>query len=154
MKLAIGSDHAGYPLKAHLVEFLRARGHEVLDMGTDSAERSVDFSDYAGAVAEKVAAGEVERGIVICGSGVGASIAANKVPGAYAATCHDTYSAHQGVEHDNMNVLSLGGRIIGTALAEELVTAFLGAEFQAHEERLIRRYNKVKAIEATYSKQA
>ncbi len=154
MKLAIGSDHAGYPLKAHLVEFLRAQGHEVLDVGTDNAERSVDYPDYARAVAEKVASGEVERGIAICGSGVGASIAANKVPGVYAAICHNTYSAHQGVEHDNMNVLSLGGRIVGTALAEELVMAFLSATFQAHEERLARRYHKVKAIEATYSKQA
>jgi len=154
MKLALGSDHAGYPLKAHLVEFLRAQGHDVLDMGTDSAERSVDYPDYARAVAEKVAAGEVDRGIAICGSGVGASIASNKVPGVYAAVCHNIYSAHQGVEHDNMNVLCLGGRIIGVTLAEELVKAFLSATFQAHEERLTRRLNKVKAIEATYSKHA
>ncbi len=153
MKLALGSDHAGYPLKAHLVAFLRAQGHEVLDLGTDSPDRSVDYPDYARAVAEKVAAGEVERGLAICGSGVGASIAANKVPGVYAAMCHDTYSAHQGVEHDNMNVLALGARIIGVALAEEIVQAFLGAQFQADEERLIRRHNKVKAIEATYSQQ-
>ncbi len=153
MKIALGSDHAGYPLKAHLVEFLRAQGHEVLDVGTESAERSVDYPDYARAVAEKVAAGEVERGVAICGSGVGASIAANKVRGVYAALCHDTYSAHQGVEHDNMNVLALGARIIGVALAEEIVQAFLGARFQTEAERHVRRHNKVKAIEAACAKQ-
>ncbi len=152
MKLALGADHAGYPLKAYLVDFLRAQGHEVLDLGTDNPDQSVDYPDYALAVAEKVAAGEVERGIAVCGSGVGASIAANKVSGVYAAMCHDTYSAHQGVEHDNMNVLCLGARIIGVALAEELVKAFLSARFQANAERHVRRHNKVKAIEATYSK--
>jgi ribose 5-phosphate isomerase B len=147
MKLAIGSDHAGYPLKANLVTYLRAQGHEVLDLGTDNATDSVDYPDYAQAVAEKVVAGEVERGLVVCGSGVGACIAANKVPGAYAAMCHDTYSAHQGVEHDNMNVLCLGSRIVGQALAEELVEAYLGASFEANEARHVRRHNKVKAIE-------
>ncbi|MCD4686709.1 MAG: ribose 5-phosphate isomerase B [Anaerolineae bacterium] len=147
MKLAIGSDHAGYPLKAYLVTYLRAQGHEVLDLGTDNAEQSVDYPDYAQAVAEKVAAGEVERGLIVCGSGVGANVAANKVPGVYAGLCHDTYSAHQGVEHDNMNVLCLGSRIVGQAVAEELVDAFLGATFEAHEDRHVRRHNMVKAIE-------
>lgn len=147
MKLAIGSDHAGYLLKAHLVTFLRAQGHDVLDLGTDNATDSVDYPDFAQAVAKKVTAGEVKRGIVVCGSGVGACIAANKVPGAYAALCHDTYSAHQGVEHDNMNVLCLGSRIVGQALAEELVEAYLGASFEVHEDRHVRRHNKVKAIE-------
>ena len=137
MKLAIAADHAGFPLKETLAEVLRAQGHEIVDLGTDSAE----------AVARAVVAGEVERGVVVCGSGVGASIAANKVPGIYAALCHDTYSAHQGVEHDNMNVLCLGCRVIGPALAEEIVTAYVGARFQVEEERHVRRHRKVLAIE-------
>lgn len=147
MKLAIAADHAGFPLKETLAKMLREQGHEVVDLGTDSAERAVDYPDFAEAVARAVVAGEVERGIVACGSGVGASIAANKVPGIYAALCHDTYSAHQGVEHDNMNVICLGCRIIGSALAQEIVTAYVGARFEAHEERHIRRHNKVLAIE-------
>lgn len=147
MKIAIGADHAGYPLKAHITEYLRQQGHDIVDLGTDNAEQSVDYPDYARAVTGKVVTGEVERGLLICGSGVGASIAANKVPGIYAALCHDTYSAHQGVEHDNMNVLCLGSRIIGPALAEELVQAFINAQFEADAERHVRRHNKVKAIE-------
>lgn len=147
MKLAIGSDHAGYPLKMYLITYLRAQGHDILDLGADNAADPVDYPDYAQAVAEKVAGGEVTRGLVVCGSGVGASIAANKIPGVYAGMCHDTYSAHQGVEHDNMNVLCLGSRIVGQALANELVDAFLGASFEAHEERFVRRHNKVKALE-------
>lgn len=147
MKIAVGADHAGFPLKAHIVAYVRAQGHEVLDLGTENAEDSVDYPDYAEAVARAVIAGEAERGILVCGSGVGASIAANKVPGIYAALCHDTYSAHQGVEHDNMNVICVGSRVIGQALAEEIVNAFLGARFEAHEARHVRRHNKVKAIE-------
>jgi len=147
MKLAIAADHAGFPLKETLAEVLRAQGHEIVDLGTDSAERAVDYPDFAEAVARAVVAGEVERGVVVCGSGVGASIAANKVPGIYAALCHDTYSAHQGVEHDNMNVLCLGCRVIGPALAEEIVTAYVGARFQVEEERHVRRHRKVLAIE-------
>ncbi len=147
MKIAVGADHAGYPLKAHIAEYLREQGHTIVDLGTDNATHSVDYPDFAKAVTDKVAAGEVERGLLICGSGVGASIAANKVPGIYAAVCHDTYSAHQGVEHDNMNVLCLGSRIIGQALAEELVNAFINARFETDAERHVRRHNKVKAIE-------
>lgn len=147
MKLAIAADHAGFPLKETLAEVLRAQGHEIVDLGTDSTERAVDYPDFAEAVARAVVAGEVERGVVVCGSGVGASIAANKVPGIYAALCHDTYSAHQGVEHDNMNVLCLGCRVIGPALAEEIVTAYVGARFQVEEERHVRRHRKVLAIE-------
>lgn len=147
MKVAIGSDHAGYPLKAHLADFLRGKGYEVTDMGTDDPQRSVDYSDFAQAVSQRVLDGSVERGIVVCGSGVGASITANKIPGIYAALCHDTYSAHQGVEHDNMNVLCLGSRVVGIALAEELVEAFLNAHFEADQERHVRRHNKVRAIE-------
>ena len=147
MKVAIGADHAGYPLKSELVDYLRAAGHEVIDLGTDNPTEPKDYSDYSEAVSRKVLDGSVERGIVVCGSGVGASIAANKIPGIYAALCHDTYSAHQGVEHDNMNVLCLGSRVIGSALAQELVDAFLNAHFEANAERHVRRHNKVLAIE-------
>ncbi len=150
MKIAIGSDHAGYPLKQQLVELLRDQGHEVIDVGTTNAPTPVDYPDFAQAVAQKVVSGAAERGLLVCGSGVGASIAANKVPGIYAGLCHDTYSAHQGVEHDNMNVLCLGSRIVGSALAQELVTAFLNARFESHEERHVRRHNKVRAIEAAF----
>ncbi len=146
MKLAIGADHAGFPLKEYLIKYLRERGHEPVDVGTDS-EQPVDYPDFAAAVAQKVISGEAERGIVVCGSGVGASIAANKIPGIYAALCHDTYSGHQGVEHDNMNVLCLGCRVVGPALAVEIVDAFLGAHFQTNEERHVRRHRKVLAIE-------
>jgi ribose 5-phosphate isomerase B len=147
MKIAIAADHAGYPLKSQLVEFLRAQGHDVLDLGTDNPVDKKDYPDYAQAVAQQIITGAVERGIIVCGSGVGACIAANKFPGIYAALCHDTYSAHQGVEHDNMNVLCLGSRVIGNALAQELVSAFLNARFEADAERHVRRHNKVLAIE-------
>jgi ribose 5-phosphate isomerase B len=147
MKLAIAADHAGYSLKAILVDYLRAQGHDMLDLGTDDPNHASDYPDFAEAVARKVLSGEVERGIVACGSGVGASIAANKVPGIYAALCHDTYSAHQGVEHDNMNVICVGSRVIGPALAQEIIDAFLRASFQADQERHVRRHNKVRAIE-------
>lgn len=147
MKIAIGADHAGYALKTHLIEYLRARGHDVLDLGTDTPDTPSDYPDFAVAVAQKVLDGTCERGLVVCGSGVGASIAANKVPGIYAAMCHDTYSAHQGVEHDNMNVLCLGSRVIGVELAHELVEAFIKAQFESDQERHVRRHNKVRAIE-------
>lgn len=147
MKVAVGSDHAGFPLKASVVTLLQQHGYDVTDIGTDSADVSVDYPDFAYAVAQKVIAGDVERGIIVCGSGVGACIAANKVDGIFAGLCHDTYSAHQGVEHDNMNVLCVGSRVVGPALAEEIVLAFLQARFQEHEERFVRRYNKVIAIE-------
>lgn len=147
MKIAIGSDHAGYPLKTEIVARLSQEGHTVIDLGTDNPDAPKDYPDYALAVGEKVLDGTVERGILVCGSGVGASIAANKITGIYAALCHDTYSAHQGVEHDNMNVLCLGSRVVGSALAQELVDAFLRAQFQSDQERHVRRHNKVLAIE-------
>ncbi len=146
MRVAIGCDHGGFPLKATVLQAVREAGHEVVDFGTHSEDR-VDFPDYAAPVARAVASGEVDRGILLCGSGVGMAIAANKVPGAYASVCHDTYSAHQGVEHDGMNVLCMGGRIVGPALAREIVLAFLAAQPDAGE-RYARRREKVRALEA------
>ena len=148
MRLVLGSDHAGYELKQELVEFLRALGHEVLDVGTCSTA-AVDYPDYAEAVAGAVLDGRAERGVLICGSGVGACVAANKIPGIRAAICHDSYSAHQGVEHDDMNVLVLGSRIIAGELAKDLVCNYLHASL-SREERHVRRLGKVKAIEAHY----
>ena len=145
MRIAIGSDHAGFYLKGTLVGALRDGGHEVVDVGTDS-DAAVDYPDYAEAVAMAVRGGTVDRGVMICGSGVGASVAANKVPGVRAAVCHDTYSAHQGVEHDAMNVLVLGARIVGAALAAEVLEAFLGARF-SDEERHRRRLGKIRLLE-------
>ncbi len=145
MRIAIGSDHAGFSLKGTLVEALRDGGHEVIDVGTDS-DAAVDYPDYAEAVAVAVRRGTVDRGVMICGSGVGASVAANKVPGVRAAVCHDTFSAHQGVEHDDMNILVLGARIIGAALAAEVLEAFLGARF-SDEERHRRRIGKIRRLE-------
>jgi ribose 5-phosphate isomerase B len=151
MRVVIGTDHAGFPLKAEVIDVVRALGHDVIDVGTDGIA-AVDYPDFALKVAERVASGQAERGIMLCGSGVGASIAACKVPGVRAAVCHDTYSAHQGVEHDDMNVLTLGARIIGGELARELVRAFLGATFSG-DERHRRRLDKVLAIEARYMRQ-
>jgi ribose 5-phosphate isomerase B len=151
MRLVLGADHAGYELKKELVEFLKSLGHEVEDVGTYSTA-PVDYPDYAQAVAETIIAGKAERGVVICGSGVGACVAANKIPGIRAAICHDEYSAHQGVEHDNMNVLVLGSRIIGSELAKDLVRDYLGANFSG-EARHVRRLGKVKAIEERYLQQ-
>ena len=148
MKLVIGSDHAGFQLKAALGDVLRSLGHEVLDVGAFN-ENPSDYPDYAEAVGRAVLEKKAERGVLICGSGVGASVAANKLPGIRAAMCHDTYSAHQGVEHDDMNVLVLGSRVIGVKLAEELVKAFIPAKF-TNEERHVRRLGKVKALEAKY----
>jgi ribose 5-phosphate isomerase B len=151
MRVAIGTDHAGFPLKAAVVEEVLRLGHDVIDKGTDSTA-PVDYPDYAEAVGLAVASRDAERGVIVCGSGVGASIAACKIPGVRAAVCHDTYSAHQGVEHDDMNVLTLGARIIGEELAKELVAAFLGAEF-SHDPRHERRLAKVLAIEERYSRE-
>ncbi len=145
MKIAMGADHAGFPLKEDLLEYLKKAGYEVLNLGTYSTE-SVDYPDFARAVGEAIQQGKAERGIVICGSGIGACMVANKMRGIRAGTCHDTYSAHQGVEHDDMNVLCVGGRIVGLNLALELVDAFLGARFTA-EERHLRRLAKVAEIE-------
>jgi ribose 5-phosphate isomerase B len=145
MKVAIGCDHAGFPLKAIVIEEIRKCGHEVIDLGTDSTE-PVDYPDYAEKVGRAVQRGEAERGIVICGSGVGAGVAANKMRGIRAGLCHDTYSAHQSVEHDDVNVLVFGARIIGSELVLEIVRAFLGARFTG-EERHARRRAKVMAIE-------
>jgi ribose 5-phosphate isomerase B len=149
MKITIGSDHAGFALKKVLFDHLRNNGHQLVDVGTDSAA-PVDYPDYAEAVARGVLQGGSERGILICGSGVGASVAANKIPGIRAGLCHDSYSAHQGVEHDDMNVLVLGSRVIGEELAKDLCTIFLNARF-TNEERHRRRLAKIHNIEQRYS---
>ncbi|HTU43662.1 MAG TPA: RpiB/LacA/LacB family sugar-phosphate isomerase [Bryobacteraceae bacterium] len=150
MKLVISSDHAGFPLKEDVRASLGAAGHEVVDLGTYKIEPEDDYPDFAEKVGEAIRAGVASRGILICGSGVGVCVAANKIPGIRAAICHDTYSAHQGVEHDNMNVLVLGARIIGASPAYELAHAFIGATFQGKEARFQRRLKKVLAIEAKY----
>lgn len=147
MKLAIGADHAGYAMKEEVRGYLERLSHEVIDLGAFNAEPS-DYPDFAEAVGRTLQAGRAERGILICGSGVGVCVAANKMPGIRACMCHDHYSAHQGVEHDNMNVLVLGARIIGRETAFDLVAAFLNAKFQSQVERYVRRLNKVMAIEA------
>lgn len=147
MQIAVGNDHAGLPLKATVVDELRRLGHEVADYGTNEPQ-SVDFPDFAGMVGRALQEGTAERGILLCGSGVGVCIAANKLHGVRASIAHDTYSAHQGVEHDGMNVLCLGSRIIGEAVARELVSTFVNACFQ-EEDRFIRRVNKINAMEAS-----
>jgi RpiB/LacA/LacB family sugar-phosphate isomerase len=146
----VGSDHAGFALKQEIAGQLRGDGHEVVDVGTHS-KAPVDYPDFAAAVGRAVVGGDGERGVLICGSGVGASVAANKVKGVRAAICHDVYSAHQGVEHDDMNVLVLGARVIGPALAEELVRAFVGAHY-SNEERHARRLAKVQALEEGWNR--
>ena len=146
MRIAVGADHGGYELKTALVEYLKAAGHDVLDLGAYAYDATDDYPDFAKAVADAVAGRQAGRGLLVCGSGVGASIAANKVRGVRAALCHDTYSAHQGVEHDDMNVLCLGARVIGFELARELLAAFAGAKFSG-EDRHVRRLNKVLALE-------
>ena len=146
MRIAIAADHAGFELKNLVKEGVGKAGHEVIDLGAHHFEAGDDYPNFAEAVGKAVVRGEAERGILICGSGVGASIAANKLRGVRAAICHDSYSARQGVEHDDMNVLVLGSRIIGTALAVDLVTAFLNARF-TREERHLRRLQKVLALE-------
>ncbi len=147
MKVAIAADHAGYDLKQALLPFLTKNGFEMLDLGTDTADIPSDYPDFALSVGEAVTSGMVERGVLVCGSGVGVSIAANKIHGIYAGLCHDTYSAHQGVEHDGMNVICVGSRIIGVELAREIVKSFLNARF-SNEDRHLRRVGKMKAIEA------
>ena len=148
MRIAVGSDHAGFALKQEVAAHLSLAGHEVIDVGTHSTA-PVDYPDSAEAVGNAVRGGQAERGVLICGSGVGASAAVNKLPGIRAAICHDGYSAHQGVEHDDMNVLVLGGRIIGPALALELVRAFVAARF-SNDERHLRRLAKLTALETRY----
>jgi len=152
MRIAVGADHAGFQLKQNVAAYLRELGHEVIDLGTTSTE-PVDYPDYAEAVGKTLLDGHAERAVLICGSGVGASVSANKLPGIRGAMCHDTYSAHQGVEHDDMNVLVLGARIIGVELARELVRTFLAAKF-THEERHVRRVGKIKTLEKRYGKLA
>jgi RpiB/LacA/LacB family sugar-phosphate isomerase len=148
MRIAVGSDHAGFELKQQVAADLSLAGHEVLDLGTHSTA-PVDYPDSAEAVGNAVRDGTAERGVLVCGSGVGASAAVNKLPGIRAAICHDAYSAHQGVEHDDMNVLVLGGRIIGPALALELARTFVAARFSG-EDRHLRRLAKLKALETRY----
>jgi len=150
VKLVISADHAGFALKEEVRAHLAQAGHEVVDLGAFSGSNPDDYPDFAEKVGEAINAGETKRGILICGSGVGVCVAANKIPGIRAGMCHDTYSAHQGVEHDDMNVIVLGARIIGSALAYELVDTFIKAEFIATEERFQRRFKKVLAIEAKY----
>lgn len=149
MRVALGTDHGGFPLKAEVIRAVEAAGHQVVDFGTDSPE-SVDYPDYAWQVGKALQKGEVDRGILLCGSGIGVCIAANKMDGVYASIAHTVYAARQGVEHDAMNVLCLGARVIGPALVAEIVAAFLNAEFtgrQSGSERHLRRVTKVRSIE-------
>ena len=147
MKVAIGADHGGYELKSDMTKVLESLGHKVLDKGAHDFDAEDDFPDFAAPVAASVQSGDAERGIVICGSGVGAAIAANKYPGVRAGLCHDTYSAGQGVRHDDMNVLCMGARVVGVALAEDLVKSFMAANLEVDEPRFQRRLDKVTAIE-------
>ena len=147
MKVAIGADHGGYELKSDITKVLESLGHEVMDKGAYDYDAEDDFPDFAAPVAASVQSGESERGIVICGSGVGAAIAANKYTGVRAGLCHDTYSAGQGVRHDDMSVLCMGARVVGVALAEDLVKSFMAANLEAYEPRFQRRLDKVTAIE-------
>ena len=150
MRIVIGADHAGFALKQIIGDDLRLLGHEVIDVGTGSVE-PVDYPDYAEAAGKVILDGKADRGLLICGSGVGACVAANKLPGIRAALCHDTYSARQGVEHDDMNILVLGARVIGAELARELMRTFLAAAF-TNEERHRRRLEKIKALEKRHGK--
>ena len=149
MKIVIGSDHAGFQLKAAMGDLLRSLNQEVLDVGAFN-ENPSDYPDFAEAVGRAILDRKAERGVLICGSGVGASVAANKLTGIRAAVCHDSYSAHQGVEHDDMNILVLGSRIIGVKLAEDLVKAYLAAKF-TNEDRHVRRLAKIKALESKFA---
>ena len=145
MKLAVGGDHAGFPLKGPLIDWLRAQGHEVTDHGTHSTE-PVDFPDIARKVTDQICSGDAERGLLVCGTGVGAAIAGNKTPGIRAAVCHDVYSAHQCVEHDNVNLLCIGAQIVGHKVAEEILAAFLSAQFST-EPHFRRRVQKLAELE-------
>lgn len=146
MKIAIGSDHAGFEMKQIIIEFLKENNIEVVDVGTFNSTEKVDYPDFAKAVCEKIIKSETERGILLCGSGIGVSVAANKIKGIRAGLCHDTYSARQSVEHDNVNVLCLGARVIGPELAKEIVKNFINASF-SNEERHLRRIKKVLKLE-------
>ena len=148
MRIVLGSDHAGFEMKQNLLTYVQGLGYEAFDVGTDSTA-PVDYPDFAEKVADTVRSRNAERGILICGSGVGASVAANKIPGIRAGLCHDCYSAHQGVQHDNMNILVLGSRVIGVELARDLVKEFLDANF-SEEERHVRRLQKVLALERKF----
>lgn len=148
MVIAVGCDHGGYPLKETVIEAVRKAGHEVIDCGTHSGE-AVDYPDYSAKVCQTLLSGKAQRGIIICGSGIGATVAANKFKGIRAGTCHDTFSARQGVEDDDMNVITFGARIIGPSLAAEVVSAFLKAEF-SNAERHRRRLNKVLEFEKLF----
>jgi ribose 5-phosphate isomerase B len=150
MKLVIAADHAGFSLKEEVRAYLTKQGHEMVDLGAYSGNSADDYPDFAEKVGEAINNGVAPRGILICGSGVGVCVAANKIPGIRAGMCHDTYSAHQGVEHDDMNVIVFGARIIGSALAYDLADTFIKAKFIFNEDRFVRRFNKVKAIEARY----
>lgn len=152
MRIVIGSDHAGFALKNAMGDVIRAQGHEVVDVGAFN-ENPSDYPDFAEAVGRAVLDGRAERGVLVCGSGVGASVAANKLKGIRAAVCHDTYSGHQGVEHDDMNVLVMGSRVIAAKLAEDIVLAYLGAKFTG-EARHVRRLGKVKALEEKFGESA
>ncbi len=152
MRIAVGADHAGWPYKDTLIEDLKATGHEVSDLGTHGPD-SVDYPDFAHLVAERVAHGDADRGILLCGSAVGVCVVANKIPGVRAGVCHDTYSAHQGVEHDDVNVLCLGARVIGIELAREITACFMAARY-SDEPRHRRRLDKLLAVERLYLKTA
>ena len=149
MRVAAAFDHRGVKLRERALEEIVRAGHEPVDLGTDSAEPKIDYPDKAREVGEAIKAGQAERGVLICGSGAGASIAACKLAGIRAATCHDTYSAHQGVEHDDMNVLCIGSEVVGAELAGELIRAFLGAKFDGGE-RFVRRLAKIEELERTH----
>jgi ribose 5-phosphate isomerase B len=149
MRVAVAFDHRGVKLRERLLEVVAALGHEAVDLGTDRPEPRVDYPDKAREVGEAIRSGEAERALLVCGSGVGASVAANKLPGVRAAICHDIYSAHQGVEHDDMNVLCLGSEVVGPSLARELVAAFVGARFNTEEPRYAARLEKVAKMERT-----
>jgi len=146
MRIAVGSDHAGFAMKEHLASWLAESGHAVYDLGTHSPE-PVDYPDYSAAVARAVLDGRADRGVIVCGSGAGAAITANKLSGIRAGVAHDVYTAHQMVEHDDVNVLCLGSRVVGEALAEDLVKTFIDAKF-SREDRHVRRVDKIRALEA------
>ena len=148
-RIAVGADHAGFALKQELLPWLESLECQVIDVGAHTYDAVDDYPDFTAEVARRVASGEADRGVVICGSGVGSSVVANKFPGVRAGLCHDTYSAHQGVEHDDVNVLCIGARVIGIELAMEVIRAFLGARFSG-EERHVRRLSKVMRIEETH----
>ena len=149
MKIAAAFDHRGVKLRERVLEEIVRAGHEPVDLGTDAPEPKIDYPDKAQDIGEAIKGGAAERGVLVCGSGIGASIAACKVDGIRAAICHDTYSAHQGVEHDDMNVLCIGSEVVGAELAGELIRAFLGAQFDGGE-RYVRRLEKIEALERTH----